>query len=75
MYPRDPDHPTNTEFDQMVELMTKQPALKDTSIYPVRGNHDCRFKWYEEFELSKLYKNWKFNNFFDAQLFKINQNS
>ena len=48
----------------MMDIFLKRDPLKTLDIYPVRGNHECRFAMDREIELSKKYPTWKFKELY-----------
>jgi len=44
IYPLDPEHPQDWEFDLILNLF-KTENLKNLPVNVVRGNHDCKFDW------------------------------
>jgi hypothetical protein len=72
LYPSIPSSPTEDEFSNMMNLFLKRDKIKDLSIYPVRGNHDCLFNSLDkELELQKQYPTWKMPDFWYEQKFDL----
>lgn len=51
IYPTIAEHPQDWEFNEVLDLFQSE-NLKNLPVYPVRGNHDCKFSWDREIKLS-----------------------
>ena len=72
LYPAVYDTPSDEEFQTMMDLFLKRDEIKDLSIYPVRGNHDCYYSdLFREIELSKKYPTWMMKDFYYESQFDI----
>lgn len=70
IYPAKPTAPTDDEFELMMSLFNKS-HLDNKTIYPIRGNHDCRFDINRELELAKQYPKWNMKSLYYEKLFDI----
>ena len=43
LYPANETHPTDDEFELLMNLFQTRWNIQDLPILPVRGNHDCYF--------------------------------
>lgn len=75
IYVRNESYPSLSEADLMMTLFQKRANLKDLTIYPIRGNHDCYAKDpYFEVNLTKRYSNWEMPSLYYERLFDIGGN-
>ena len=72
IYPEKSTSPYDYEFAQMMDLYLTRDSIKDLQIYPVRGNHECRFQdQYELMKLDSLYETWNMPKNYNERTFEI----
>mmetsp|Transcript_23633 Transcript_23633/g.23337 ORF Transcript_23633/g.23337 Transcript_23633/m.23337 type:complete len:108 (+) Transcript_23633:290-613(+) len=54
----------------MLEIFQTE-NFKNLDLFPVRGNHDCKFHWEKELELVDDYEHWKMPYLYYKQEFDI----
>jgi len=66
-----PQHPSHFEFTQFMKIFDKK-GIKDLPIFPVRGNHDCKYADDEtELNLREQYPNWQMDHFYYEKEFDL----
>ena len=59
LYIDNPAHPTDQDFETMMNMYLTRDAIKDLPIHPVRGNHVCYFDdMFVEPRLQDKYPTW-----------------
>ena len=75
LYVKRPQTPTQHEFNEMMNLFETREHIKKLPIYPVRGNHDCKFDdMYAEVNLTAKHPTWQMPNNYYRQDFPIGAN-
>lgn len=65
LYPVVPKNPQNFELEAMIGMFKNRKAIKDIPIFPVRGNHDCKYSDRNtELDLFKKHPTWQMENFY-----------